>query len=87
MSIPTAILAMLPINVTGNPTTYERERTLTSRHDEIFEQAQRGINDADFQKAVRSIRERKERERREAEAIKQKAAAEAASGSGSTQPR
>lgn len=87
VSIPTAILAMLPINLTGNPTTYERERTLNSRHDEIFEQAQRGINDADFQKAVRSIRERKERERREADAIKAKAAAEAASGSSSIPPR
>jgi hypothetical protein len=80
-SIPTAVLAMLPINVAGNPTTYERSRTLTSRHDEIFEQAQRGINDADFNKAVREIRERKERERKEAEEIKKKAAEETASPS------
>lgn len=79
VSIPTAVLAMLPINLTGNPTTYERNKTLTSRHDEIFEQAQRGINDADFDKAVRSIRERKERERREAEAEKKKAPQQAAS--------
>jgi hypothetical protein len=41
-------------------------------HDDIFSQAQRGINDADFQKAVRSIRERKERERKEQQ-VKQKA--------------
>lgn len=79
VSIPTAVLAMLPLNLTGNPTTYERNKTLTSRHDEIFEQAQRGMNDADFEKAVRSIRERKERERREAEAEKKKAAQQAAS--------
>jgi hypothetical protein len=79
VSIPTAILAMLPINITGNPTTYERNKTLTARHDEIFEQAQRGMNNADFDKAVRSIRERKERERREAEDVKKKAAQEAAS--------
>ncbi|HEV2643873.1 MAG TPA: hypothetical protein VGT98_14250 [Candidatus Elarobacter sp.] len=84
VSIPTAVLAMLPLNVTGNPTVYERERTLNSRHDEIFTQAQRGINDADFQKAVRSIRERKERERREADQIKQRAAEEAAQGSSSS---
>ena len=71
VSIPTAILALLPLNVTGNPTTYERNKTLNSRHDEIFEQAQRAINNADFNKAVKSIRERKERERREAEAAKQ----------------
>ena len=79
VSIPTAVLALLPINITGNPTTYERNKTLTSRHDEIFEQAQRGINNADFDRAVRSIRERKERERREAEAEKKKAANQAAS--------
>lgn len=81
VSIPTAVLAMLPLNITGNPTTYERNRTLTAQHDEIFAQAQRGMNDADFQKAVRSIRERKERERHEAEQIKQKATDEAASRS------
>lgn len=68
VSIPTAVLAMLPLNVTGNPTTYERNRTLDSRHDEIFAQAQRAINEADFQKAVREIRQRKERERKEKEA-------------------
>jgi hypothetical protein len=73
VSIPTAILALLPLNVTGNPTTYERNKTLNSRHDEIFEQAQRGINDADFDKAVKSIRQRKERERREAEAARKAA--------------
>lgn len=78
-SIPTAVLAMLPLNLTGNPTTYQRNRTLTANHDEIFEQAQRGINDADFEKAVRSIRERKERERKEAEEIKKKAAQDARS--------
>ncbi len=79
VSIPTAVLAMLPLNLTGNPTTYQRNKTLTANHDEIFEQAQRGINDADFDKAVRSIRERKERERKEAQEIKKKAAEESAS--------
>lgn len=81
VSIPTAVLALLPLNVGANPTVNERERTLTARHDEIFEQAQRGINEADFEKAVREIRERKERERREAAAEKQKAAQRAASSS------
>jgi hypothetical protein len=73
VSIPTALLALLPLNVTGNPTTYQRNKTLNSRHDEIFEQARRGMNDADFDKAVKSIRERKERERREAAAEKKRA--------------
>ncbi|MGI8509878.1 MAG: hypothetical protein ACR2MQ_11195 [Gemmatimonadaceae bacterium] len=78
VSIPTAILAMLPLNVGANPTTLERGRTLTAQHDEIFANAQRGINDADFQKAVREIRQRKERERKEAAQLKQRAADELA---------
>ena len=74
VSIPTAILALLPLNkIGGNPTVIDRENRLNSMHDEIFSQAQRAINDADFEKAVRSIRERKERER-----AQQKAAADSA---------
>lgn len=67
VSIPTAVLALLPLNITGNPTTMERDRTLTANHNEIFAQAQRGMNEADFRRAVREIRVRKERERRERE--------------------
>ncbi|HEX9250353.1 MAG TPA: hypothetical protein VF856_12680 [Gemmatimonadaceae bacterium] len=62
-SIPTALLAMLPLNVTGNPTTMERDRTYAAMNRDITWHAQQAINDADFMKAVRSIRERKERER------------------------
>ncbi len=74
VSIPTAVLAMLPLNVGANPTTSERSRTLNAQHDEIFSNAQRGINDADFQKAVREIRQRKDRERKEADQARQRAA-------------
>lgn len=65
VSIPNALLAMLPLNIKGggNPTVMERERTMNALNRDIMYQAQRGMNDADFQKAVRSIRERKERER------------------------
>ena len=73
VSIPTALLAMLPLNITGNPTTIERDRSLAMMNRDITWHAQQAINDADFMKAVRSIRERKERER---------AAALAASGGG-----
>ncbi len=72
VQIPTAILALLPLNVTGNPIARERDRRNASMRAEIGEQTQRRINDADFQKAVRAIRERKERERKEAEEAKQK---------------
>jgi hypothetical protein len=63
VSIPTALLAMLPLNVTGNPTTMERDRAYAAMNRDITWHAQQAINDADFMKAVRSIRERKERER------------------------
>jgi hypothetical protein len=63
VSIPTALLAMLPLNVQGNPTTIERDRAYAAMNRDISWHAQQAINDADFMKAVRSIRERKERER------------------------
>ncbi len=65
VSIPNALLAMLPLNIKGggNPTVMDRERTMNALNRDIMYQAQRGLNDVDFQKAVRSIRERKERER------------------------
>ena len=65
VAIPTSILALLPLNTTNNPTTTERDRRNASMQAEIANQAQRRINDADFQRAVRAIRERKERERKE----------------------
>ena len=63
LSIPTAVLALLPINQTANPTMSERNKMQNQLHADIFWQAQRGMNEADFKKAVKSIRERKERER------------------------
>jgi hypothetical protein len=62
-SIPTALLAMLPLNLQGNPTTMERDRSFAMMNRDISIHAQQAINEADFMKAVRSIRERKERER------------------------
>ena len=62
-SIPTALLAMLPLNLQGNPTTMERDRSFAAMNRDISIHAQQAINEADFMKAVRSIRERTERER------------------------
>jgi len=62
-SIPTALLAMLPLNLQGNPTTMERDRSYAAMNRDITWHAQQAVNEADFMKAVRSIRERKERER------------------------
>lgn len=66
-SIPTAVLALLPMNMTGNPTSMERNKLQNQLHADIFWNAQRGMNEADFRKAVKSIRERKEREKADAE--------------------
>jgi hypothetical protein len=63
ISIPTAVLALLPINQQANPTTYDRNKLQNQLRSDIFWQAQRGMNEADFKKAVKSIRERKDRER------------------------
>ncbi len=63
VSIPTALLAMLPLNIQGNPTTIQRDRAYAAMNSDIAWHARQAINEADFTKAVRSIRERKERER------------------------
>ncbi|HVZ49218.1 MAG TPA: hypothetical protein VG916_10575 [Gemmatimonadaceae bacterium] len=64
-SIPTAALALLPLNVQANPMAVERDRRLAQMRTEIMEQAQRASRDEDFQKAVKALRERKEKEREE----------------------
>ncbi len=76
-SIPTAILALLPINIQANPILAESNKISNQLHSDIMSQAQRGMNEADFRKAVKSIRERKEREK----------AAAAANGGGDNKKR
>ncbi len=75
-SIPTALLAALPLNATANPTAEERYRRLSSMRFEIQEQAARAARDDEFRAAVRSLRERRERERREKQKAAEPAAAE-----------
>lgn len=75
ISIPTAVLAALPLNIQGNPIAMEREKRLSMMRAEILEQAQRSLNEQEFRDAVKSIRERKDRERaREAEERKEREA-------------
>lgn len=62
-SIPTALLALLPLNVQGNPTTYGEARRIGSIRQEILEQAARSARDEDFNMAVKELRERKTKER------------------------
>lgn len=65
VSIPTAVLALLPINAQANPITGQRERQFNYMHSDIAFHAQRAINENQFKDAVRNLRLRKERERAE----------------------
>ncbi|MGI8618305.1 MAG: hypothetical protein ACR2L6_04345 [Gemmatimonadaceae bacterium] len=65
VSIPTAVLALLPINAQANPVTMQRERQLNYMNRDIAFHAQRAINENEFKTAVRNLRLRKERERAE----------------------
>jgi hypothetical protein len=65
VSIPTAVLALLPLNITGNPTTMERERNIDAMRRDIDLHAQQAANESAFQDAVRALRARKDRERAE----------------------
>lgn len=65
VSIPTAVLALLPINAQANPITAQRERQLNYMNRDIAFHAQRAINENEFKTAVRNLRLRKERERAE----------------------
>jgi hypothetical protein len=64
-SIPTALLALLPLNVAGNPSTYESAKRIGLMRAEILEQEARSAREDDFNAAVKELRERTQRERAE----------------------
>lgn len=65
VSIPTAVLGLLPLNVQANPIALDREKRFAMMRADIDFHAQRALNEEEFRAAIRRIRERKERERRE----------------------
>ena len=68
--IPTALLALLPLNrMQGNPIAMERDRNAAYMRADILLHAQASMNEEQFRKAVRAIRDRKERERRQSQRI------------------
>jgi hypothetical protein len=74
VSIPNAVLAMLPINHLGeNPVLGQHERQLAVMRQDIMEGAQRQMNEDDFHRAVKEVRERKEREHEELLKMQQQA--------------
>jgi hypothetical protein len=63
VSIPNAVLALLPLNHLGeNPSMGQREAQLNAMHQDILEGASRQMNEDQFRQAVRETRQRKERE-------------------------
>lgn len=61
-SIPTAILALLPLSKGANPVTTGENKALAYERTDIQYQAQRAMNEEEFKEAVKRIRERKQRE-------------------------
>jgi hypothetical protein len=64
-SIPSAVLAALPLRIQGNPGETIADRLVTTRRGEVLEHAAAQYHDVEFNSAVKRIRERKDRERRE----------------------
>ncbi len=62
-SIPTALLALLPLNVQGNPSTYANARRLSATRAEILAQEARSARDEEFNEAVKELRARAQKER------------------------
>jgi hypothetical protein len=83
VSIPTALLGLLPLNMQGNPIAAERDRNLASLRAEIMFNAQRSMNEEQFRKAVKELRERKEREHQQQQQEKDKPKPISMNGSGS----
>ncbi len=63
-TIPQALLALLPLNVSANQSPIEARSAAFIRRD-VMENGQRAISEDEFKAAVRRVRERKERERRQ----------------------
>jgi hypothetical protein len=65
VSIPTPLLALLPMNQGANPAAIERQRRLDFMRNEILMQAARAAREEEFDLAVKALRERKQKERDE----------------------
>ena len=63
VQLPTALLGLLPLNSTGNPVLSQREAQLNAMRSDIAYHAQQAMNEDQFRKQVKELRERKDRER------------------------
>jgi hypothetical protein len=60
VKIPTAVLAILPLNITANP--IDNDRLVNARGAEIQQQANRAMNEEQMNKAIKEERLRKQKE-------------------------
>lgn len=69
VTIPNALLGLLPMNAQGmlnsNPIERDRNARLAVMRDEILRNAARSAGEDDFKKAVKALRQRRDRERAE----------------------
>ncbi len=67
--IPNALLTLLPVNIqsqmSGNPTSIDRDRRLAMSREDIQRNMTMGPGDADFNKLKDELRQRREKERRD----------------------
>lgn len=63
IKLPSALLALLPINTMANPTEVAAARKRNSMREDILTAGWRAGNLSDMKKAVRALREEKERDR------------------------
>jgi hypothetical protein len=84
LALPTALLALLPLNVQGNPARYQNDRMKDEQRQEIFLNAQRAMDNDEFKDVVKRIRERKDREHKEQ--MKARAAQQQAEKDAKAQP-
>ncbi len=57
IKIPTALLALLPINLQGNMSNYQYNQQLQSMRADLFDAARRAANYDDFKKAVKDLKD------------------------------
>ena len=70
-TIPQALLALLPLNVSANMSPIEARGAAWMRRD-VLDNSQRAISEDEFRAAVKRIRERKEREKRQKQLVEGK---------------
>jgi hypothetical protein len=63
VQLPTALLGLLPLNATGNPVLSQREAQLNAMHADIAFHAQQALNEDEFRKEVKELRQRRDKER------------------------